>query len=287
MEEIGKKEGEPTEKSKDAPEEKAQEEPEKEPEPEEKKEEAGEKKAEDKVDKEPEDKPEADEGKKKRTPKVMNIYEHEIAKGKWEKKEKALLSDIADLKTEAGKKNTAADREKAIDAYCEKHGMERDQVEGLINIIGTNQGTDENLKTKVEELETQAKNKKEDLDFDEEFSKEVTPLFEKDNIEAKHQVAVKKLIHDLAFTEKYVSYDLDDIYLKLKNKGKLDDFIKQPGKKSGETSGGGTSTKTGEPDTEKSFKDMTDKEFEDFGDNEASKEKRHGTVRRDGKEIRI
>lgn len=253
-------------------------------EPPEKKEEAGEEgKKEDDEGEEPGDKKEED--KPKRTPKVMNVYDHKIAEKNWKKEEKELLIKIDDLNKKLERKKTVESKSKAIDDYCEKHGMDRDQVEGLIDLMGGGQATDDTLKEKVNELESTIKDNKEEKVFNDEFSNDVVPLFEKDNIEAKHQSAIRNLIHDLAFTQKYVNNDLSEIYSILKSKGKLDNYIKQEGKKSGEKSRSGTSTKSGGDDGDKDWKDMSDEEFDKKSDAAASKEPKF-TIRHAGEDVR-
>ncbi len=217
-----------------------------------------------------------EKGKEKpnRTPKTMPLYEHEIAKGKWEKKEKELQSEIENLrKSNEGKSEPAQDEK--IKKFAEKHGFEVDFVNDLMALLPKSGNVPEDIASKLKALDDEKEAARQDRMFDEDYDKKIVPLL-KDIPEDKRDRA-KKLLKTLAFTTTYANTPLDVIW---RGCEEFDEF-KQKGRKSGESSRG-TPHVEGE---EKNIMDMSDEEFDKFSD-ELGKQGKSGAIMRQGKRIR-
>jgi hypothetical protein len=213
-----------------------------------------------------EDKDEPEPKKKEgRIPKTMLLYEHMHAKEGWQKKEKALLAEIEQLKQnkpDQTKTETASD----IKAIAEEFGFEPAMIEKLVNVIGAKTTLPAEIKEKLEAFESEKKEQVQEQLFTKHFSKEVLPILTKDGIDEKGTDKIKKLIHELAFTEKYATYDLDDIYIMAKQKGMIENLGVFKGRKTAEGGRGGIGAGGGGGSEKKSFAEMSEKEFEEFSD---------------------
>ncbi len=224
-----------------------------------------------------EPKPEKNEA---RIPKTMLLHEHMHAKEGWRKKEKALLAEIEQLKQdkpEQSKQETADD----IKKIAEDFGFEPAMIEKLVNVIGSKLTLPADVKEKLEALESEKKEQAQEQLFTTHFSKEVSPLIAKDGIDEKGADKIKKLIHELAFTEKYATYDLDDIYITAKQKGMIENLGVFKGRKTAEGGRGGTGAGGGGSGKE-DWRDKSDKEFEEWSDEQGKKTSNYTIVNPDG-----
>ena len=204
-----------------------------------------------------------DDGKPKRTPKLMEAWEHEVYKGKSEKQIKELSQQITDLTTKLEGKSDSKKTD-AVKAFAEKSGLDEETVAGLLELTGV-----DSLKKELSDLKGKSEIPDQEVEFAKEANKELPKLFEGDKIAIDKQAEVQKVIHDLAFTKRYASLGLDEIYIIAKTKGYLDDFIKAPGRKTAEGSRGGSSG-IGTDGEKKDVADMTDEEFKKFSDEQGT-----------------
>jgi hypothetical protein len=219
--------------------------------------------------KEGEDGEEDGDKKPKRTPKLMPLFEHEIAKKDWEKSQKEKDQKILELTQQLQDKSTP-DKTADIKKFAEESGLEESTVKGLVDIIlksMPNQGTalDEKTKKKLQAFEDSQAELVEKQGFEKEYSEKVIPTFEKQGISEDKRGRIKLLLEKLAFTTKYANYDLDHIFL-------IDpsfDSFKEKGKPSGESSRGAPHTEGGE---DKSVMEMTDKEFDEWSETQGKKQ---------------
>jgi len=226
----------------------------------------------DEPDKKPdEDEDDEDEGEPEpkknegRIPKTMLLHEHMHEKKGWQKKEKALLAEIEQLKIakpEQSKTETASD----IKAIAEEFGFEPAMIEKLVNVIGAKTVLPADIKEKLEAFETEKKEQVQEQLFTKHFSKEVSPMLTKDGIDEKGADKIKKLIHELAFTEKYANADLDEIYIIAKQKGMLENLGVFKGRKTAEGGRGGTGAGGGGGSDKENWKDKSPEDFEKWSD---------------------
>lgn len=267
-----------TEKEKGEPE---KPEPEKEkPEPEKPEKPAKEDDKADDEDDEEEGKPESGE-KEGRIPKTMLLHEHMHEKKGWQKKEKALLAEIEQLKQnkpDQTKTETASD----IKAIAEEFGFEPAMIEKLVNVIGSRTTLPAEIKEKLDAFEAEKREQAQEQIFTKHFLAEVSPMLAKDGIEGKNADKVQKFIHELAFTKKYANTDLDEIYIIAKQKGMIENLGVFKGRKTAEGGRGGTGVAGGgsEKKSLDDFKD--DKDFEEWSDEQGKKTSNLTIVNPDG-----
>lgn len=253
---------------------KAENKPEKKDEPEgnkgsEKKEEKLEEKVEEKVEeKKEEKKDDGEDGDKKpektpRTPKMMPAWEHEKSKSQWGKEKEQLESQIAELSKKVDSKDTKPEQADAIKKFAEKHNWDEETVKDFLDLAGLS-SLEKKVMSKFEGFEKHNSEVFQEQEFSTDYSKKVSPLLKADNISEDKTDQVKKIIHDLAFTEKYAKNDLDDVYLIAKQKGFLDDYLPVERKKSAENSRGGASGVTGKEKGEDTLEEIMEKSDEDF-----------------------
>ena len=267
-----------------------EEEPEKEtpePEPEKKEEEAGEEEPEKEPDKEkaegepegeePEEEP---EDKSKRTPRLMEMWKHNIAEKNWGKEKAKLESTITELSEEI-KRKSSPERSQAIKDIAEKSGLDSEVVEEVVKLAESGQVA---LKKELDTLRNEIKDSREkalwaeeDKKFEQDFEKNIAPILKTDNIPAENLPRLKKLLKTLSFTEEYAKSPLSVIYRGVED---FQQFLPGAKRKSGEESRGGIRGKEGEVDIMK----MSNEEFEAYMKKQKDEEGGF-QIRRDGRLI--
>lgn len=224
---------------------------------------------------------EDEEEKPQRTPKLMPLFKHKIAESQWQKEKEEMQKKIETLESKT-KGESSEDKEKMIEEFAEKNGIDKEVIKGLVKLVGV--GNTAALEEKISKLEARltetskiTEEEKQDKLFNKEFEKEIAPLIEQDGISPENQKRVKKLLYSLAFTEEFGNTPLKFIY---KGHESFDDFRKK-GRKSGESSGPAAHAGDGK---EKSFMEMDDDEFEKESE-ELGKKDKNRDIRRDGKSI--
>jgi len=237
-----------------------------------------------KAEEEPEPPEEGGTGEKpKRTPKLMPTFKHEIAKKKWEQKEKEQTEEIGNLQRQLKESKTSPEREKALKDFAEKYGWEENQVNDFLKLLPKGETLPADLKERLDKFEKAQEEVRQQTMFGEDYEKTVTPILDEEKVPKEKRAGLKKLINTLAFTTKYATYDLDEMYYSLKRKGELDEFIGK-GKTPAESSGGATHGKPGEPEAE-GIMDMPDEEFDKWEKDRAKKARSGLELRRGGKTV--
>ena len=234
-----------------------------------------------KADEDEDDEDEPKSKKEPRIPQTMLLHEHMHEKKGWQRREAELKAEIEKLKADKPdqtKQETADD----IKKIAEEFGFEVSAVEKLVNAISSKLTLPAELKEKLEAFEAEKKEQVQEQLFGKHFLKEVSPMLEKDGIEGKGADKVKKLIHELAFTEKYANTDLDEIYIIAKQKGLIENLGVFKGRKTAEGGRGGTGAGGGGGSEKKSFEEMSEKEFEEFSDDAGKKTSNYTIVNPDG-----
>jgi len=255
-----------------------------EPEPEKKEEEAGEKEPEKEPDKEkPEEEPseeEEPEGKSKRTPRLMEVWKHNVAEKNWGKEKAKLESAVAELSEEI-KRKSSPERSKAIQNIAEKSGLDSEVVEEMVKLAESGQVA---LKKELETLRGEIKDSREkalwaeeDKKFEQDFEKNVAPVLKSDNVPAENVPRLKKLLKTLAFTEEYAKSPLAVIYRGVED---FRQFLPGAKRKSAEESRGGIRGKEGEVD----IMNMSNEEFEAYM-KQQKQEEGGFQIRRDGRSV--
>lgn len=226
---------------------------------------------------------------RKRTPRLIPAFTHEIEKRKWKKEKDGLQETITDLNTKL-KSKPDVDTETQIKEVAEKHGVEVGFLKDVFKILGGRTTITDDLRKEIVSLkkgQEKVDRDREDRGFNDDFEDNILPVLEKAEVSKQNVKALKKLLHEQAFTERYAPYALDDVFYALRRKGLLDEILgkKEPGKKSAEDSG---SVGIRGKELKVKVKDMTDKEFDAF-DAALEKDSKKGgfEVRRDLKKIKI
>lgn len=289
--EIDKKIDEEIEAEKPKKEEEEGEAPKKEPpKPEKKEEEAGKGEEEEKheprlaIEEEEEDEEEKEERKPERTPRMMPVYKLRIAEKKWEKEKEGLQRTIDDLNEKIASK-AGIDKEREIEEFAKEHKMDPEVLKGLVRLVQPTGGViSDKMQEDVKKLKEDQEWDRQRKIFDGDFKKTIVPLLEEDKVPQEKREELKTLFGKLAFTRKYVSYKLDDLYFSLKRKGELNEFLPaEKGKKSAEESRGGA---RGGVTGEKGILDMSDEEFDEWEKEREEESKRGGLeIRRGGRSI--
>ena len=256
---------------------KTPEEEDKKPEPEEEEEKAGE---EEKPKGEKPSEEESEEDKSKRTPRLMEVWKHNIAEKNWGKEKGKLETTVADL-TEQLSRKSSPERAEAIKNLIEKSGMDPEVVEELVKVAEMGQVT---LQKELKSLRDEIKDSKEkslwadeDKRFEQDFEKNVAPLLTSDKVPAENLPRLKKLLKTFAFTEEYAKSPLAVIYRGVDD---FQQFLPGAKRKSGEDARGGIRGKEGEKD----IMEMTGPEFEAYIAGEKAKEEKF-QLRRDGRSV--
>lgn len=214
----------------------------------------------------------------KRTPRLMEMWQHEVAEKNWGKEKESLQHQIEDLTGKLESKSSP-DRETAIREFGKKMFWEDDLTNEFVKIMSP----DGSLKKELEDLKSAyAKDKEsrtwelEDKAFEKDFDANVKSLLEADELSEEMKERAKKLLKAYAFSEKYAKTPLSVIY-----KG-VDDFrqLDAKGKKSGENSRGGFRGKEGDVN----ILEMDDESFNKYIDSEKKKAGKF-QIRRDGQDI--
>lgn len=221
-----------------------------------------------------------DQKSKKRTPSLIPKFVHEIEKKKWGTEKTELLNKISELE-QSNKGKPDNKQKEAIKSFATKFGLEEEMVSELITLLPQSgaTGVDSEIKQTLETLQKDKEASEQEKAFNLEYSDKVDPLLEKDDVPAEKRGKLKKLLKDLAFTDKYAGNDLDEIYIIAKNKGMIDNLGLTKGKKSAESSRGGSSKGT---DTQKSPEEMTDAEFEAWSNKQAEGQSRYNITHPSG-----
>ena len=232
----------------------------------------------------PEEQPEGGdkkEDKPKRTPKLMEVYKHKIAEEKWGKEKEALSTKVTDLEKQIGKK-PHPDRKEDIAKFAEEHGLEPKMVSGLLGLVEDGRVSElekklDSLKGEIETGRVTREQAHQEGEFGKDYTKAIIPILDNEKVPSDKKKEIKEIIHTLAFTAEFASYDLEDIYFKAKRRGDFDEIVSK-GKKSAEP-GKNTHGKAGEEET-KPFKDMSDAEFDKASEEGAKGEKKFNIKKR-------
>jgi len=93
---------------------------------------------------------------------------------------------------------------------------------------------------------------------------------------------VKEIIHTKAFTKKFASYELNDLFYRLKRDGEFDDFVPKDKKKSAESSHGKPHVGKKE---EKDWAEMSEEEFEEDSEERGKTGRSGKLLNKKGEEI--
>jgi len=212
-----------------------------------------------------------EEEKPKRTPRLVESWRLRVAQKKWEKEKRELENKIRELSAKL-EETTSSQKGEEVKKFAEKYGIDEDFVRDLLAILKPGVTTQE-FQKELQALREEREWQKQYQEFEKEFTDKLEPLIVKEGIPEAERPKLKSLIRDLAFTERFAAWPLDDIYLFLKAKGLLDDFLPKEKKKSAEVSRGGARGKEA-GSLKEIIEGMSEEEFLKWSDEQAKKEKR-------------
>lgn len=190
--------------------------------------------------KEPEKKEEEAGDKKERTPRLMPAWQHKIAEDNWGKEKEGFAKTISDLEANLEAAKASPDRDKLIQDYAEKSGMEPENVKNFLQLAGLPLAT---IKKELDDLKTIVKKSdedrlwaKEDKAFEEDFEKNLSSVLDTDKIPQENRARLKELLKTYAFTTEYSGTPLSVIYRGVED---FRQFLEKGVKKSGEPGKGG------------------------------------------------
>lgn len=215
---------------------------------------------------------EGEEEEKKRTPRLVESWKLRVAEKKWQREKKELEDKIRELQEQIQKKSQP-EKEEGIKEFAEKYGIDEDFVSDLLKLIKPSISMSE-FQEELQALKEEKEWQKQYQEFEKEFVDKLEPLIVKEGIPEDFRPKLKNYIRDLAFTDRFASWPLDDIYLFLKAKGHINDFLPKEKKKSAEAGKGGARGKEAES-LKEIMENMSPEEFLKWSDEKAKKESRY------------
>ena len=213
-----------------------------------------------------------EETEPKRTPRLVEAYKFRIAEKKWQKEKKELEKRIRELESQLAEK-TPSERSEEIKAVAEKYGLDEDFVRDLVKLAKSEPSTQQ-FQKELEALKEEREWERQYREFEKEYTDKIEPLLVQDGILEDKRPKFKSYLRDLAFTERFASWPLDDIYVFLKAKGHIEDFLPKEKKKSAEPSRGGARGREAKS-LKEMIEGMSEEEFLKWGDEQAERESKY------------
>lgn len=212
-------------------------------------------------------------------PALIPAWEHKVAEKRWLKEREALEAELQELRAKPTEENRAAVRKTAdnIRELAEQHGLIIDESQEQFFKALLSRAVPEDVSLKLEALERDRQLSFLEAQFEAEFRKDVAPLLTEKygELDAEQLVALKRKLHDTAFTETYAKVPLKKVFIAEESEFKIDrpqpkDTIKAA--KSGKS-------RTVEIDFESvdedAFRRMTPEEIERYTEHQIKREGGH------------
>lgn len=150
-------------------------------------------------------------------PALIPAWEHKVAEKKWAKEREALEAELQQLRANPTQANREAVAQTAgnLRELAQQYGLELDDAQERFFSDLLNRAVPQDLTKKLEALEKDRQIAFLEHQYEQEFSKEVTPLIKEryGEVSDAKLAELRAKLHDMAFTETYAKVPLRKVFL--------------------------------------------------------------------------